>query len=521
MGLHFNRGLPHNKAMLTTPATTSASQSASMVSASQGRVLPAAFLAQLAQTVGPKFVLTAPSVLQAYQCDACTLLTATPAAVVLPNSTQQVAAIVKACVQFGIPYVARGAGTGLSGGALALDHSVIIGLNRLNKLLNLDHRMHRATVQTGLVNAWLTKAAEPFGLFYAPDPSSQSACTLGGNIAENAGGIHCLKYGVTTDHVLGLTWVTPEGEVLALGGTHRRGHGLNLTGLMVGSEGTLGIATEATLQLLLKPANTVVILAAFAQTVHATQAVSQLIQQPIQPSALEFMDAATVTAVNQAFPAVNLPAGCQALLLIELDGGAVTVRHRVEATMALLQQHQCQTPVRVAHHPDERAALWKARKGAVAAYGRIAPAFYLHDAVIPRSQLTQAIEGIAAIGQQFNVPVASVFHAGDGNLHPHIFYDPQQPEQLPSVMAAGDAIIKLCVGLGGTLSGEHGIGVEKQAYMSMVYPQASLDWMLGLKQTLDPHGLANPNKILPQRRTCGEVHAPMYGQALLDKGLWV
>ena len=486
---------------------------------SAATLIPADTLQQFANIVGDRYLLTAPEVLQTYSCDACTLLQSTPAAVVLPNTTQQVAALVKTCVQHGIPYVARGAGTGLSGGALALNGALTIGLNRLNKLLHLDHRMHRAHVQTGVINAWINHAADPFRLFYAPDPSSQSACTIGGNIAENAGGIHCLKYGVTVDHVLGLTWVTPQGEVVAVGHTHRRGHGLNVTGLLVGSEGTLGIATEATLQLMLKPANTRVVLAPFAHTLQATRAVSAIIREDIGPSALEFMDAATVKAVNEAFD-VGLPTNCQALLLIEMDGGAAALRHKLQVLTQLLDDHEA-TGLRIASNADEAKALWAARKGAVAAYGRIAPAFYLHDCVIPRSRLSEAIEGIADIGRRFDVPVASVFHAGDGNLHPHIFYDPDEPHRLDAVMKAGDAVIRLCVSLGGTLSGEHGIGVEKQDYMSLVYSPESLDWMTRLKQTLDPAGLANPQKILPVRRTCGEAHQPMTPDKVTAKGLWI
>jgi glycolate oxidase subunit GlcD len=481
--------------------------------------LPTAMASQLADIVGKPFLLTAPEILQTYSCDACTLIQTLPGAVVLPNSTAQVAAIVKTCVAFGIPYVARGAGTGLSGGALALNGALIIGLNRMNKILHLDHRMHRVHVQTGVINAWINQAADPFRLFYAPDPSSQSACTIGGNIAENAGGIHCLKYGVTVDHVLGMTWVTPEGNVVAVGNTHRRGHGYNLTGLLVGSEGTLGIATEACLQLMLKPANTRVILAPFADTLQATQAVSALIQHDIAPSALEFMDAATVKAVNEAFD-TGLPETCQALLLIELDGGAPVMRHAMQQVTQLLNDFQC-LEVKVASSLEDRQALWKARKGAVAAYGRIAPAFYLHDCVIPRSRLTEAINGITAIGQQFNVPVASVFHAGDGNLHPHIFYDPDKPENQSRVMQAGDAIIRLCVSLGGTLSGEHGIGVEKQPYMDLIFTPASLEWMRQLKSVWDPKGLANPNKVLPLRRTCGETHQALAPEAFTQKGLWI
>jgi glycolate oxidase subunit GlcD len=486
----------------------------------------AAFLQTLRNIVGDRFVLTAPEVLATYSCDACTLVQATPQAVVLPKNTTQVAGIVKACLAYGIPYVARGAGTGLSGGSLALNGALIIGLNRMTHIMQLDHRMHTAHVQTGVINAWLNQAAEPFRLFYAPDPSSQSACTIGGNIAENAGGIHCLKYGVTVNHVLGLTWVTPEGEIVSTGSQHRRGHGLNITGLLVGSEGTLGIVTEAVLQLKLKPANTMVILAPFNQTRHATEAVSAIIQADLAPSALEFMDAATVKAVNQAFE-VGLPTDCQALLLIELDGTAVTLRHTKARLLQLLADHQCDSEhQQVATDPQQCKQLWAARKGAVAAYGRIAPAFYLHDCVIPRSQLTQAIEGITAIGVAHNVPIASVFHAGDGNLHPHIFYDPDQSDRLPAVMQAGEAIIKLCVALGGTLSGEHGIGIEKNAYMPLIYPEASLEWMRQLKHTIDPAGLANPGKILPQRRTCGEASHqqaahPMTAEQLAKKGLWI
>jgi glycolate oxidase len=476
-----------------------------------------AILPQLQALLGKAFVLTSPEALLAYGCDACTLVKAHAHVVVLPKTAQQVAKIVTLCRQAGVPYVARGAGTGLSGGALPVEGGVLIGLARMNRLLTLDPDSRTAVVEVGLINAMLNQLASPHNLFYAPDPSSQSACTLGGNIAENAGGIHCLQYGVTTDHVLDLEVVLPSGELLWLSGhpkgLHtRRVQGLNLVGLMVGSEGTLGIVTKAIVQLLPKPAHTVVVVATFNQLAQATQAVSAIITSNLLPSALELMDGFTVMAVNAAYH-IGFPEDSEALLLIELAGNPTSVTNRQTDLLTLLQQHHS-TQTQTATSPADRDALWKARKGAVAAYGRIAPAFYLHDCVIPRSQLTTVLAQLAIIAKRYQLPLGNVFHAGDGNLHPHLFFDPDDPEAVSRVLAAGDDILQTCLDAGGVLSGEHGIGIEKAHFMHKQFSETDLAMMYRIKAVFDPDRLANPGKILPQAKGCGETRKAMTPQQL-------
>jgi glycolate oxidase subunit GlcD len=476
-----------------------------------------AIIPQLQALLGKAFVLTSPEALLAYGCDACTLVKAHAHVVVLPKTAQQVASVVALCRQAGVPYVARGAGTGLSGGALPLEGGVLIGLARLNQLLSLDPDRRTAVVEVGLINAMLNQLASPHHLFYAPDPSSQSACTLGGNIAENAGGIHCLQYGVTTDHVLDLEVVLPSGDLLWLSGhpkgLHtRRTQGLNLIGLMVGSEGTLGIVTKAIVQLLPKPAYTLVVLATFSQLAHATQAVSAIITSAILPSALELMDGFTVTAVNAAYN-IGFPEDSEALLLIELAGNQASVTDRQAHLLTLLQTYNS-TQTQVATSPADRDALWKARKGAVAAYGRIAPAFYLHDCVIPRSQLTTVLAQLALIAKRYQLPLGNVFHAGDGNLHPHLFFDPDDPDAVSRVLMAGDEILQTCLDAGGVLSGEHGIGIEKSHFMPQQFNPTDLAVMYRIKQVFDPERLANPGKILPQPKGCGETRKAITPQQL-------
>jgi glycolate oxidase subunit GlcD len=475
--------------------------------------------------IGSRNVLSTASELITYECDACTLLKHPPQLVVLPNNTADVAFIVQACIKAGIPYTARGAGTGLSGGALPVEGGVLIGLNRMNRLVAIDPENRTATVEVGVINAALNKAAQPHGLFYAPDPSSMAACSLGGNIAENAGGIHCIKYGVTTDHVLALEVVLPDGQVTWIGSSNRRVHGPNLLGLLVGSEGTLGIVTQALLKLTPLPEKVRVYLAAFDSLEAAGAAVSAIISSGLLPSALEFMDALTVRAVNQAFH-VGFPESCEAVLLIELDGPEGQVIEDSAILDGLLQTHQA-GQIRIGETINERAALWKARKATVAAYGRYLPAFYLHDCVIPRSRLVDILQKIQAVALKYDVTIANVFHAGDGNLHPHVLFDPANTEQVARAMAAGDEILHTCLSMGGALSGEHGIGLEKQAYMHLQFSPASLERMTAIKTVFDPQHLSNPGKIFPQRAGCGEsrtrITAPVVktNPHATEEGVWI
>lgn len=480
------------------------------------QVLDERHIQALCRIVGRQFVLEQPEERLVYESDACLLMRALPDLIVLPNSTQEVAQIVSYCKVNNIAYIARGAGTGLSGGALTIEGGIIIGLNRMNRIREIDPQNRTATVEVGVVNAWLNEATAEHGLFYAPDPSSQSACTIGGNLAENAGGIHCIKYGVTTNHVLALEMVLPDGTVTWLGSKNRRQAGLNLTGLMVGSEGTLGIITQAVLQLTPKPTHIRAYLASFATVAQATDAVKAIIASGMVPAALEYMDAFTVRAVNEAFN-IGFPEDSEAVLLIEIDGDTEGVEADHARLEALVNQY---TPglFRWADTDEERKAIWAARKGAVAAYGRLYPAFYLHDCVIPRSQLTHVLTEIERLSQEYDMVVGNVFHAGDGNLHPNILFDPDDSVMVERILKGGEAVLEVCLKAGGTLSGEHGIGMEKSQYMDRLFSPEDLAKMTGIKKALDPTGLANPAKIFPQPRGCGETTHAMNLDAARNPG---
>jgi glycolate oxidase subunit GlcD len=481
--------------------------------------MPQALVQTLRNILGARYVLDQPEELMAYECDACTLIQKKPDIVALPKTPEDVAQVVQACIQAGVPYTARGAGTGLSGGALPMQGGVQIGLNRLNRIIQIDPKNRTATVEVGVINASLNTALKPHGLFYAPDPSSQSACTLGGNIAENAGGIHCIKYGVTTDHILALQLVLPDGSLTWIGSQNRRSHGPNLVGLMVGSEGTLGIMTQAVVKLTPIPEKIRVYLAAFDSVADAGGTVASIIRSGLVPSALEFMDAFTVTAVNQAFQ-VGFPEDAEAVLLIELDGPATQVWQDEKKLLAILEDHRV-SQVRTGETEAERLALWKARKATVAAYGRYAPAFYLNDTVIPRSQLVNLLEKIYAVAERYEVIICNVFHAGDGNLHPHVLFDPDKPDEVRRAMQAGEEILQACLSVGGALSGEHGIGIEKSELMPLQFSPESLEKMRQLKRTVDPTGLCNPEKIFPIRSACGEARHAVSPQLLTGEGLWI
>ena len=479
-------------------------------------------LDQFRQVVGERFVLSSPEERLVYDCDGCVLLKALPQAIILPKTTEEVSAVVKICHTHNIPFVARGAGTGLSGGALATEGGIIIALNRMDTIIEIDPVSRTATVEVGVVNAWLNREARQYGLFYAPDPSSQSACTLGGNIAENAGGIHCLKYGVTVDHILGLELVLPDGDVLWVGSQTRRIDGLNFLGTIIGSEGTFGIVTRTVVQLLPIPVHIHTMLLAFDDTAAACRCISALIQKGIIPAALEFMDAFTVNAVNQAF-SVGFPDSAEAVLLIELDDKtSLGLETSLEELLSVVTPFK-PSQIKHAKTEEERTQLWKARKGAVAAYGRYLPAFYLHDCVIPRRHLATVLAQIIAIGQKHDVLIGNVFHAGDGNLHPNILFDPDDQAMMTRVLKAGEEILDACLAVGGVLSGEHGIGIEKSAYMSRLFTPEDLARMAGLKRLFDPKNLANPEKILPHRSSCGEnntatsISHPLFTQ----HGAWI
>ena len=453
--------------------------------------------ARLIEAVGPGAVLTDRDRLLVYESDGLTQYRYAPSAVVLPGSSHELSRVVGILHSAGHPFVARGAGTGLSGGALAVDGAVVVGTTRLNRILELDVPNRRARVQPGVVNAHLTRAASPHGLHYAPDPSSQSACTLGGNVAENSGGPHCLKYGVTCRYVTGLTVVLPHGEIVELGGMGREDGGLDLVGLFGGSEGCFGIATEIEVALLPIPEGARTLLALFDSLEAAGAAVSGIIADGFLPAALEIMDSETIRAVEASVFAAGYPEDVEAALVVEFDGVDDGLDEELEAA-----RRRCldggATEVRVAASADERAALWRGRKKAFGAMGRIAPDLLVQDATVPRSRLPEVLGKIREIGDRYGLKVANVFHAGDGNLHPNLLFDRRDEEEVSRVEAASREMMEVCIEAGGTITGEHGVGIDKRKYLSLVLSDAVLEAMAQVKQVWDPAGLCNPGKVLPE-----------------------
>jgi glycolate oxidase len=444
-----------------------------------------------------------------------------PDLVVLPRSTADVQLIVREAQTAGVPIVARGAGTGICGGAVPSQGGLIVGLARMNRVLEIDVDNRCAIVQPGVVNLDLSKVAEPYGLFFAPDPSSQKASTIGGNIANNAGGPHCLSLGVTVNHVLGMEVVLHDARVVQLGGKTPDAPGLDLTGVLVGSEGTLGIVTQATVRLLPIPEAVRTALALFESVEAASEAVSRLIGVGVVPSALEMMDKLALSAIEAAFHA-GYPPEAGAVLLVEVDG----LLEQVEAQASVVDT-VCRSAgaleIRLAETADARARLWAARKGAASAMGRIAPNYYLHDAVVPRTKLPSVLAQVVEIGKRYDLPIANLFHAGDGNLHPMILFDARQAGILDRVMAAGREIMTRCIEAGGTITGEHGVGLEKLAFMPLVFSPADLQVMARVRNALDPSGNFNPAKILPSHHDA--AHAPSTQRpgmpGLVPEGMWV
>jgi len=466
--------------------------------------------------LGDDRCLSTPEQLLVYECDGLTSHAADPSAVVFPESREEVQAIVRTCRKHDTPFVPRGAGTGLSGGALANDGAVVIECSRLNRIRELDAENRIAIVEPGVVNADLSVAAKPFGLFYAPDPSSQQACTLGGNVAENSGGPHTLKYGTTTNHVLALELVLPDGEVAQLGNAAGVPGGLDLVGAVVGSEGTLGIVTAATVRLLPTPERVETLLAIFPDVVHACRAVGGIIESGLVPAALEIVDRRTIEAVEASVYAAGLPTDAGAVLIVELDGVPGALDAQIERVRTLAEAERGR--VEVARDAAERQKFWRARKGAFGAMGRLAPDLYVHDAVVPRTALPEVLEAVCAIGDEYGLTLSNVFHAGDGNLHPNISFDRRDPDELARVIAAGEAILRLCVEKGGVITGEHGVGTEKRDYMGLVFRDADLDAMLRLRRAFDPDGVCNPGKVLPTPRFCAEAnpHARGYDKVVFE-----
>ena len=459
---------------------------------------------QLAAILGKDGVIRRKEELLTYECDGLASYRQRPALVVLPRTTEEVAAVVRVCHDNDLPWVARGAGTGLSGGALPHGEGVLIVTARMNRILHQDLDNHCITVQPGTINNWVTQAVSGAGFYYAPDPSSQIICSIGGNVAENSGGVHCLKYGVTTNHVLGLKIVTTVGEIVDVGGMVTEMPGYDLAGLFVGSEGTLGIATEITLRILKRPESVCVVLANFSTVEASGSAVADIISSGIIPAGMEIMDNLSINAVEDIVATGCYDRNAQAVLLVELDGLEVEVRAYKKKVEEICRQHQA-TGITTANDIDTRAKLWKGRKAAFAAAGHMSPDYFVQDGVIPRTKLAEVLGEINVLSDRYGYKIANVFHAGDGNLHPLILYDNAVPGAFETVEEIGGEILKLCVDAGGSLSGEHGIGADKSCYMPYMFDATDLETMQYVRTALNAKGLANPNKIFPTPRSCGEA----------------
>ncbi len=458
---------------------------------------------ELRAIVGDAGIFTEREQLGTYDTDALTTHRMTPSVVVLPATTQQVQAVVRVCQRERIPFVPRGSGTGLSGGALPVPGCVLIGLTRMNTILEVDIPNQRVVVQPGVSNLAVTQRVAPHGYYYAPDPSSQLVCSIGGNVAENSGGAHCLKYGFTVNHVLGMTMVLPDGEIVTLGGAALDPPGYDLPGVIVGSEGTLGIVTEVILRIMRKPETVVTALAAFQHTDAAGEAVSGIVAAGIVPAAAEIMDKLSIAATEAAVHA-GYPTDAGAILLVELDGRASEVSALVARVEAICRAAGM-TEWRIARSDEERTLVWKGRKAAFAAMGRISPSYIVQDGVIPRTKLPEVLRQIAVLSNQYGLRVANVFHAGDGNLHPLVLYDDAVEGEAERAEALAGAIIGMCVELGGSITGEHGVGVDKIGHMGEMFSEADMRTHQLLRCALDPEYLCNPEKVYPTPRLCGEV----------------
>jgi glycolate oxidase len=475
--------------------------------------LSSALIAELRSAVGEANLISGHSQLQTYECDGLTNFRALPGAVVLPRSTTEVQAIVRVCAAHKIPFVARGAGTGLSGGALPTPGCIVIGLARMNRILAVDLDNSLVAVEPGVTNSQVTDRVRSAGFFYAPDPSSQIVCTIGGNLAENSGGAHCLKYGFTTTHVLGCEVVLPSGEVVWLGSEHGVIDipGYDLPGVFIGSEGTLGIATKAVLHIVRRPQTVQTLLAAFDAISAAGQTVSDIIAAGMLPSAMEIMDRTSIFACEAAVHA-GYP-DCEALLLVELDGPTAEVTTQMRRVRELCTQNgalEGDKAQRLAESDAERALVWKGRKAAFAAMGRVSPNYIVQDGVIPRTALPRILEAMNRMSEETGLRIANVFHAGDGNLHPMVLYDGSHEGEEERALNLSYKILELCVDAGGSITGEHGVGREKQCVMSYMFAEPDLATMHRVRHAFDPDNIANPDKLFPTPRLCGERGSGSY-----------
>ncbi len=463
--------------------------------------MDARILEQFASIVGRGGLISETDELITYECDGLTNFRVLPAAVLLPTTTEQVQAIARLCHREKIPFVARGSGTGLSGGALPVENGVVVSLARMNKILEVDYVNQRAVVQPGVINSNVTAEVSPRGFFYAPDPSSQQVCSIGGNIAENSGGAHCLKYGFTTTHVLGLEIVLADGTLVHLGGRALDTPGYDLAGVFVGSEGTLGIVTRVILRIVKRPEVIQTLLAAFNTTNEAGAAVSEIIKAGMLPAAIEMMDNLSIQAAEAAVKA-GYP-DCGGLLLVELDGPAAEVETLMDEVDEICRR--CGSwEIRVAQSQAEREVVWRGRKAAFAAVGRLAPNYIVQDGVIPRTSLPYVMSEIERMSGEVGLKVANVFHAGDGNLHPLVLYDSRIPGQEKQAEELSGEILRLCIKVGGSITGEHGVGAEKRMFMAEMFAEPDLETMQLVRCAFDPDRLSNPGKIFPRTRMCGE-----------------
>jgi glycolate oxidase len=459
----------------------------------------------LKNAIGHKWVLHAPEDLLVYEYDA-TIERGLPQAVVLPDSAEKVARAVRVARKYGVPVTARGAGTGLSGGAVACEGGVVVVTTRMNRILEIDVENRLAAVEPGVVNLDISRAVAPHELYYAPDPSSQKACTIGGNIAENAGGPHCLRYGMTTNHVLGVEIVTADGEIVMLGGKTDT-PGYDLRGVVVGSEGTLAIVTKVIVRLLHRSESTITLLAIYDEVDQASQAASAIIAGGVLPAALEMIDKNTMVAV-EPFVNAGYPPDAGAALLVEVEGLAEEAKEQADRVRAICEKLGVRE-FRAGDSPEERERLWAGRKGALGALGRLAPSFYILDGVVPRTRVPDVLRGVYEACDRYGFRVANVFHAGDGNLHPNIMFDEREPGVTDRVLELGGEIMRLCVDAGGSITGEHGVGYEKRNYMSWIFSDDDMEAMSRLKLAFGTADGFNPGKVFPTSKGCGEVSSRM------------
>jgi glycolate oxidase len=491
--------------MVNPHETTTASAAAAAGPSDDPALDPhlAAVIREMRHLLPESAVITDHARLRTYECDGLAHYRAIPALVVIPDTVDQLVAVIAACARENVPFVARGSGTGLSGGALPRTDGVLVVTSRMRSIQALRPQDQRAVVEPGVINLDVTRAAAPHGYYYAPDPSSQQICSIGGNVAENSGGAHCLKYGFTTNHVLGAEVLTPQGQVVQLGGLAPDAPGYDLLGVFIGSEGTLGIATSVTLRLLRTTEDVRTVLAGFRSVDDASAATSSIIGAGVLPAAIEMMDALAIEAVEAAVHC-GYPAGAGAVLLVELDGTSADVVQELDEVDRLCRVHDA-FEIRVATEPVQRALMWKGRKSAFAAVGRISPDYIVQDGVIPRTALPEVLRAIAAMSESTGVRVANVFHAGDGNVHPLVLFDERVAGQADDAERVSDAILELCLAHGGSITGEHGVGADKVAFMPRQFTAEDLDTMQMVRCAFDPQNIANPGKVFPTPRLCGEV----------------